>query len=77
MEKKMEWKDLPERALENMKWLGNFGPTMSVADKLIKGFMHDEDGGGKVYLSSSELMELSEDFVVVAKFLEERAAAGN
>ena len=69
----MEWNELPKRVLENMEWLGNFGPTTNVEDKLIKGYMYDDDGGGKCYLSSKELRELSEDLLIIAIFLEQRA----
>lgn len=67
-------KEWSNRIKEDMKWLGNFHPTINVEYKQIKGYMLDSEGdGGKVYIDSRELRELAYSFVEVAKWLDERA----
>jgi hypothetical protein len=45
------WEDLPVDAQETMRFLGEFRPTVDIDKKELKGYMWDEDGGGKVYFS--------------------------
>ena len=56
-----------------MKLLGNFSPTVRKDDRLVKGYMLDEDGSGKVYLSSGDLREIAKSCVEVADWLDKRA----
>lgn len=61
---------------EWMKFLGNFGPTVNVENRQIKGYMLDPDDGegGKVYLDSNELRALAESCEEMAEWLDARAA---
>jgi hypothetical protein len=67
--------ELSENCKQWMKTLGHFGPTVNVADKLIKGSLYDFEEGGcfKSYLSASDLWELSNACQEMAKWLETRA----
>lgn len=58
-----------------MKFLGNFGPTVNVDSREIKGYMLDPDDGegGKVYLDSGELRELANACNEMANWLDARA----
>lgn len=70
----MNWdKDLSNNAKSMMQFLGRFNPTVNVQHKTVKGYMHDEDGGGKVYLDSGELRELALACNEVAEWLDKRA----
>jgi hypothetical protein len=59
-----------------MKFLGNFGPTVNVENRQIKGYMLDPDDGeaGKVYLDSRELIELANACIEMAHWLDARAS---
>lgn len=71
----MDWdKDLSNNAKSMMKFLGRFNPTIHAQHKTIKGYMHNSDGEGKVYLDSGELRELAIACNEVADWLEKRAA---
>jgi non-homologous end joining protein Ku len=65
-------KQKPE-VIEAMKVLGNAGPTVNNADKLVKGYRYDENGGGKVYYSSDDLVRIADGMIEVAKWLDTRA----
>lgn len=67
--------DISAKARKNMKFLGNFGPTVHEHLRELKGYMSDEDGGGKVYLDSHDLRELADSCVEVADWLDKRADA--
>lgn len=70
----MNWEqDISEEARETMKFLGNFSPTVHAKNKEVKGYMLDDDGGCKVYLSSDDLREFAESFIEVANWLDKRA----
>lgn len=71
----MNWNDLPGSVLDTMKFLGHFSPTSAPEQKFVKGYMHDEDVGGKCYLDSNDLREMAEHFIVVADWLDKRAEA--
>ena len=66
-------KQLSERAEQTLKFLGDFGPTANVQYREMKGYMHDEDGGGKVYLNAVEFREMAQDFIEIADWLDKRA----
>lgn len=68
-----EWKELSESALSTMQFLGNFGPTVHANQREVKGYMYDDEGGGKVYLCSGELKTMAADLTEVAAWLDERA----
>lgn len=68
--------ELSPRALETLTDLGNFGPTVNVQDKRMKGYMLDPDGqGGKTYWSASDMRRIAADLIEAADWLEARAAA--
>jgi hypothetical protein len=63
-----DWRALPPLVLTWMEWLGHFSPTY---DGDIKGHKLDSDGeGGKEYLDSGELRELSQACIIVADWLD-------
>ncbi len=66
------WEDLPTNVLQMMSWLGGFSPTLSPADGNLKGYMLDDDGGGKVYLGVRDLRDLAHAATVAADWLERR-----
>lgn len=70
----MDWKtDISSLAQTWMKFLGNFWPTVHEEKRELKGYMHDDDGGGKVYLDACELRELAAACNEVADWLDNRA----
>ncbi|MBQ0917499.1 hypothetical protein KBW71_03520 [Hydrogenophaga aromaticivorans] len=70
----MKWEDVSEAAREVMKDMGNFSPTVNAKHKMVKGYMHDDEGGGKVYLDSGDLRTIAAGCIEVADWLEKRAA---
>jgi len=69
--------ELSKQAREDMKFLGNFSPT--VDGKHFKGYMLDADGDGecgKVYLSESDLRYLSRSCLEAAEYLAARRCDG-
>ena len=70
-------KRLSDNAIEQLKFLGNFGATVNPKNKEIKGYMLDPDEGegGKVYLYPDDLRSLASACSEVAEWLEERAAS--
>jgi len=70
-----KWQELSENTLAEMRSLGNFGPTSRESDRLIKGYMWDDDGGGKCYWSSDDLRKTAVACIEVADWLDERADA--
>lgn len=72
----MDWdKDISKAAKAKMKFLGDFGPTVNAQHREVKGYMHDDEGGGKVYLHASELREIAASCIEVADWLDKRADA--
>jgi len=71
----MNWNDVSADARDAMAFLGDFGPTISIADRQIKGWKDTaEDGSHKVYLDSAELRKMAAHFIEVADWLDKRAA---
>ena len=66
-------RELTEREQNTLEFLGNFGPTVTVQDCTVKGYMADDDGIGKVYLNSRDLRAMAEDLASVAEWLDQRA----
>jgi hypothetical protein len=66
-------RELTESELETLEFLGRFGPTVDPLKCESKGYMHDSEGGGKVYLSSPDLRALADDLTSIAQWLDERA----
>ncbi len=66
-------REFTPREKETLEFLGRFHPTVKETDCTIKGYMHDEEGGGKVYLCSPDLRALAEDLISIAQWLDERA----
>jgi len=72
----MDWKtDISSLSQTWMKFLGDFGPTVHEHLRELKGYMHDDEGGGKVYLDAGELRELAAACNEVADWLDKRADA--
>lgn len=69
----MEWEELSNTAKATMKFLGDFGPTSNAQNREVKGYMYDDEGGGKVYLSADELREMAASCIEVADWLDKRA----
>lgn len=70
----MDWdKDLSNNAKIWMHMLGEFSPTCDPDKKTVKGYMYDNQGGGKVYFDSGELKELSAACIEVADWLVRRS----
>jgi len=71
----MNWDELPERALETMKLLGDFRPLTDLTKKEVKGYMWDSEEYGtyKKYFSSNQLREMAEDLNLVAQWLDDQA----
>ena len=66
-------REFTEREQETLEFLGSFGPTVKETDCMIKGYMSDDEGVGKVYLHSTALRNLAEDLNSIAQWLDERA----
>jgi hypothetical protein len=74
MSDQMKWEDLTESARNTMKELGNFGPTVNIENREVKGYTLDAEGdAGKTYWSSQDLRLMAQDFVEVADWLDKRA----
>ena len=72
-----QWNELPEKTLYWMKVIGEFSPTVHKDNCEVKGYTLDEDGqGGKTYLTSTDLFEISVACEEVAQWLEDRANGG-
>ena len=66
-------REFTEREQETLEFLGRFGPTSNPLLCELKGWMADDDGGGKVYLRSPDLRAIAEDLNSIAQWLDERA----
>lgn len=59
---------------EAMSVLGNAGPTVNRAEKMVKGGYVDDDGGWcKAYYTADDLRRMSVGMAIVAEWLENRA----
>lgn len=73
----MKWEDLSKQARDAMKDLGNFGPTVKVQDRKVKGFTYAGEGTAKTYYSSADLREIAIACTEVADWLDKRAESGS
>lgn len=64
----MQWEDISENAGYWMEFLGNFGPTVHVNNREVRGYMD-----GRTYLTSNDLRELAIALNEVADWLDKRA----
>lgn len=74
----MDWhKDLSEETRKQMKFLGEFSPTVRGSDGFIKGYMIDSESGEGcgTYLDSKDLRDLATACNLVAEWLDKRKAA--
>lgn len=71
----MKWEDVSEAARNVMKDMGNFSPTVNASQKMVKGYMNDEDGVCKCYFDSNDLRSIAAGCTEVADWLDKRAAA--
>lgn len=62
-------RELTERQLNALEFLGNFGPTTVEKNCEVKGWMD----GDKVYLNSTDLRDLADNLTSIAQWLDERA----
>lgn len=67
------WEELSENARVTMKAMGNFGPTVHADAREVKGYTYEDGEGGKCYLSSGDLRNISAACEEVAVWLDERA----
>jgi hypothetical protein len=58
-----------------MKLLGSFGPTVNVADRMVKGYMSDDGEACKTYLTSDDLRAIATGCAEVAEWLDARKDA--
>jgi len=66
-------RELTQREQETLQFLGNFGPTVIAQERMIKGWMDDGEGVGKVYLRSQDLRAMAQDLASIAQWLDERS----
>jgi hypothetical protein len=66
------WEDLSIETREKMEEMGSFSPTVRVSDKMIKGYI-GEDQEGQCYMGPEELREQAAAMIEVADWLEKRA----
>ena len=72
----MEWDDISDKGKAWMRDLGNFGPTVNVKERTVKGYMLDKYGeGGKTYFDSADLRGLAAACNEVADWLDARSDA--
>jgi hypothetical protein len=70
----MKWEDLSKNALDAMRELGEFGPTITSKDRMVKGMLYDpEDGPVHAYFDSRDLRQMAAGMVEVADWLDKRA----
>ena len=68
------WESLSQNAKDAMQLLGDFGPTVHVANREVKGYTYNTDGeGGKAYYDNNDLRNIAAGCIEVAQWLEERA----
>ena len=71
-----EWTDLPKEVLDDMEWLGHFGPTVKPENRVLKGSMACGDGDvGKAYLGAGDARRLAKSLNAAADWLDARANA--
>ena len=71
----MKWESLSKKARDAMKELGNFGPTVNPADRLVKGWNYDDACGTtvKTYYTSADLRRIAAACDEAAYWLDKRA----
>lgn len=71
----MEWEDVSTQARSVMKELGNFGPTVNILDRYVKGYTIGAGGeSARTYYDSNDLRVIAASCVEVADWLDKRAA---
>jgi hypothetical protein len=65
--------ELSENAQFWLRRLGRFCPTVRAEEKLVKGYLDDDEGGGKAYLDVDDLRSAASALVETADFLERRS----
>lgn len=66
------WKnDVSAGAKETLSDLGGFSPTVRFYE--LKGYMHDDDGGGKVYWSADDLRKMAAHFIEVSDWMDKHS----
>ena len=70
----MNWeKDVSSETRTWLETLGGFSPTVHVADKELKGYLHCDDGDdGSAYITAKELREIATACEEAANWLDER-----
>jgi hypothetical protein len=71
----MQWEDLSNKTRDTMKMLGEFSPTVHAQNRELKGYTHDDEGGGKTYWTSDDLRQISTACSEAADWLDQRAKA--
>jgi len=67
----MKWEDLSTETLDVMEEMGNFGPTTNPSQKLIKGYI-GEDQEGQSYMDCLDLRSHARALNEVADWLDKR-----
>ena len=71
----MDWNDVSVDARDWLKTLGSFSPTVHVAQRELKGYLHSDDGDdGRTYLDSGDLRKIAAACIEAAGWLDKRAA---
>lgn len=68
-----EFSTLSNDASSAMKICGEAGPTVNIKDKMVKGYLRDDEGSSKAYWNSDDLRALATGMNEVADWLDERA----
>lgn len=74
----MDWVNLSLNAKAVMNALGNFGATVNVNERMVKGYTMDANTGecGKEYYTSFDLRQIASGCTEVADWLDKRAEVG-
>lgn len=69
--------DMSENAKSALRVLGDFGPTVHVADREVKGVVRKDDPweDGRTYISSDDLRLIGAGLIEAADYLDARALA--
>jgi hypothetical protein len=66
-------RELTESELETLEFLGDFQPTVHIAECTVKGWRSDCGETYSVYFNSTSLRRMGADLMAVADWLEDRA----